>query len=208
MRRKLNIRWMAVLVIMLIMALVPVLFAASVYPLPMEGKADTGANYLVVVTHADLTETTANTAQSLTNVLPVLAKQGVELIACRLVTAFTDDATTAFSSVAVTVGDGTDADLYLTSTELDSYGTEVWLKFGRTGWDGGAATSIVFSGADTNTLTTQIVYTVSSPLTEVGRKLYTAADYVDFVFTPTAAYALSALDNGEVWFYFRILDAN
>jgi hypothetical protein len=238
---------------------------AYVYPLTEQEKADTGANYMVKITHADLTEASTNTAQTITNVLAVAAKQGVELVAMVLKTPFTDDATNAFASVALTVGDGTDTDLYLDSTELNSYGAEVYLKYGRTGFNGAATLAFVTNVADTTgafvtnvtdttgtfmtnvTLTTAtLIYdsgaytqevvtgvtvltadavtattagtgdavtattaSTSSGLvaTGVGRKLYTSSDTVDFIFTPSASYGLSALDNGEVWLYFHIWDA-
>ena len=41
----------------------------------------------------------------------------------------------------------------------------------------------------------------------IGRKVYTAADTVDFVFTPTSGYALSALDAGEVRIYLKVIDS-
>ena len=243
--RKYKSGWMMaviMLIALLVFALVPV-YASGVYPLPTAGKADIGANYLVVITHEDLTTSTTNTAQTLTNALPVKAKQSVELVACMLKTAFSDDATNAFNGLTVTVGDGTDADLFLASTELNVYSNEVWLKQGRTGWDGAGTTAFVTGVVDSTTALvymtnvtvttetwsgTNVVLTVS-PLygtttvvtatsastanglnaTGVGRKLYTATDNVDFVFTPSPVnYALSALDNGEIWFYFRILDAN
>ena len=150
----------------------------------------------------------------------------------------------------VTVGDGTDADLFLTSTELNSYGTEVWLKFGR-GDTAGAATispvtavaqavtsvlanctisldtvttNFLDEAAETNTFTivtnatltlttrdavTNVTTTTGTALTStaVGRKLYTSADTVDFIFTPATGYNLAETDYGEVRFYLRIWDA-
>jgi hypothetical protein len=40
----------------------------------------------------------------------------------------------------------------------------------------------------------------------IGRKVYTAADTVDFKFTPPVSYAVSALDAGEVRVYLKIVD--
>lgn len=229
------IGWM---VVMVALAWTGCAWAADVYELGLEARANTRATHLVVLTHADLTETTTNTAQTLTTVLPVLAKQGVELVAAILKTPFTDDATNAFNSVTLKVGDGTDDDLYLTSTELNSYGTEIFLKFppvdaitvtatttSLTNATAITATTSVMSnvvynsGATTGNLTYVSAVTLSKTPTAVvtaataangalGRKVYTADDTVDFIFTPSPVnYALSALDNGEVWLYFHITDA-
>jgi len=156
--------------------------AGGVQPLRIEESVAWDATDVAIITYEDLTETTTNVAQTISDVMTVAAKQGLELVAAVLVTPFTDTATNAFASVAVTVGDGTDADLYLTSMELNSYGTEVYLQYGRTVWNSGTTNNVTLS---------------------YGRKLYTAADTIDFVFTPTTGYALSALDAGEVRFYFR-----
>ncbi|MEI7903042.1 MAG: hypothetical protein WCK89_22615, partial [bacterium] len=103
---------------------------ASFRPLPEQQQIYMGATHVAVITHADLTDTNVNTAQTLTNVFTVAEKQGVQLVAMQLITAF-NAGNNATGSVAVIVGDGTDTDLYLTSTELNSNLTEVWLKYGR-----------------------------------------------------------------------------
>lgn len=187
--------------------------AASFRPLLEQEKAHLGATHVATITYADFTETTTNTATTLTNVFSAVAKQGIQLVAMQLKTAFTTGNTNYTGSVAVTVGDGTDADLYLTSTELASDGTEVFLKFGRTPLACSTATTyltntITYLGATTNLLTNTIIY--ASSVTETatddsyGRKVYTAADNIDFTFTPNAEEALDALTAGEVRFYFKI----
>jgi hypothetical protein len=174
--------------------------AASFRPLLEQEKAHLGATHEATITYADFTQTNTNTAVTLTNVFPVLAKQGVELKAMQLVTAFDTANTNYTGSVAVTVGDGTDADLYLTSTELASDGTEVWVKLGRSVQEAtsGVVTQVV--GGVTNAITVLTALTDDS----TGRKVYTAADTVDFTFTPNAEEALDALTVGEVRFYFKI----
>jgi hypothetical protein len=84
---------------------------------------------VAVITYADLAVSGTNSCV-VTN-LVTDAKQSYELIAMLLKTPFVDDATNAHNSTLITVGDGSDADLYLTSTELNSNGTEVFLKFPR-----------------------------------------------------------------------------
>jgi hypothetical protein len=197
--------------------------AASFHPLTEQERANLGATHVATFTYADFTETTTNTAQTFTNVFAVAAKEGVELVAMQLATAFDTGNTNYTGSVLVEVGDGADADLYLTSTELASDGTEVFLKFGRsvqaatsvistnvTGLtlqtvtlDGTNATALVV----TNVVATTEAQTRLSALTDdsTGRKVYTADDKIEFVFTPNAEEALSANTSGEVKFYFKVI---
>ena len=176
---------------MMIVVLMAALFvqAASVKVHP-----DTrfGGSMLVTVKAADFTESATNTAETLT--LSVLAKEGYELMAMELVSAFDTANTNYTGSLAVTVGDGTDADLYLTSTELASDGSEVWLKF---------APVTTVTATSTGDATTNMTVTVTS--TEMGRKVYTADDTIDFTFTPNAEEALDENIRGEVRFWLRKL---
>ena len=144
-------------------------------------QARTGATRVYTVDYSDLTTTDTNTAQTLTVSVP--AKAAVELKSMELETAFDTSNTNYTGSLAVTVGDGTDADLYLTSTELASDGSEVFKKFGNTVWNSGSATNVTLS---------------------IGQKVYTAADTIDFVFTPNAEEAVSANTSGKVKFYFNV----
>jgi hypothetical protein len=119
-------------------------------------------------------------------------------------TAFDTENTNYTGSVLVTVGDGADADLYLTSTELASDGTEVWLKYGRSvqAATSGVVTQVV--AGVTNAITVLTALTDDS----TGRKVYTADDEIEIVFTPNAEEALTANTSGEVRFYFRITRLN
>jgi len=85
------------------------------------------ATHRVILTHADLTEATANTAQTIA-LLTVTA--GTVLHSCftRLVTAFADASDAAFNATAITIGDGGDVDRAITSQELNVNGTEVLFK--------------------------------------------------------------------------------
>jgi hypothetical protein len=169
-----------------------------------------GGTHCVTVKYSDFTETTVNTAETLT--WNVLAKQGVELVAMELVTAFDSGDTNYTGSCLVTVGDGTDADLYLTSTELASDGTEVFWKFNpsyaSTVTVTATTTNIVYLNAATNTVTNTLVSAVSAVAGPalLGKKVYTADDTVDFTFTPNSDEALTGNTAGEVRFYFRWLD--
>ena len=219
--------------------------AQSIYPLPAETKADIGANYLAVIKYSDLSASTStNTALVLSN-FTVAAKTQVEVVLAKLVTAFDTGNTNFTGSCALTVGDGTDADLYLTSTELAGDGTEVWLKGGRSSWQTQTSLNAVTNVAPLYmTLTNEValymtltnlttgdavtnvyqmatgsvssVFTVCTNVSQVtaavaaslaqseGRKVYTAADTIDFTLTPNANEALSANTNGELWVYLRL----
>lgn len=106
-------------------------FAAGVYRLPTGQKAEEGATHIVKIDYSDLTTTTSNTAQTLTT-LNVDPRMGVEFKSMMLVKPFQILVNTNYTaSLALTVGDGTDLDYYLASTEIDEQGTEVYLEFGR-----------------------------------------------------------------------------
>jgi hypothetical protein len=154
-------------------------------------QARTGANRVYEMDHNDLTTTTTNTAQTLT--VAVKAKQAVQFVFMELETAFDTANTNHTGSLAVTVGDGTDADLYLTSTELASDGTEVWKKFGPVP---------TVTATATGETSTNLTVTVTS--VDMGRKVYTADDTIDFVFTPNAEEAVSANVQGKARFYFNV----
>lgn len=86
-----------------------------------------GANRLIIITHEDLTEGTANTAQTIAiaNVKP-----GTKWSVCdtELVTPFKDASDAAFNTTAITIGDGGDVDRGMASQELNENGTEVRYK--------------------------------------------------------------------------------
>jgi len=246
MRNKLNMIgavWMVLLVFAALAA--P---AATVNRLGVRAAADYDANYCIVITDEDLTTSATNTAQVISNLFAVSSNMAVELIAMELETEFSDDATNAFSSVTVTVGDGTDTDYYLTSTELCLHNDPTYVAYPRAPYPGTTSamlsnvtentasfiaatptllTTTVYVGdvAATNadgvaaTVVTGVTWTAANAVTNLtkstatvmggtsltqSRKVYTAADYVDFTFTPVATYGLAALDNGEVRFYFRV----
>jgi hypothetical protein len=179
-------------------------FGASCKELTVEGKAAFAATHVVNFTHADLTTTSTNGA-TLTNstVFTVKGTDMVEFVAMELVRPFEYSGTNTLDSTTVVVGDGTDADFFLASTELNKNGTEVWYKYPPLPSYAITVTTVsnaVFGG-------TQAVMSATATATgsALGRKVYTGDDTVDFVFTPNSTnYALSDLDIGEVNFYFRL----
>jgi hypothetical protein len=77
----------------------------QVYELPNETKAATGFTHKAIVTHVDLTESTADTDQTIA-LLSVVAGDVVQKAAFQLVTAFSDASDAAFNDTQVQVGDG------------------------------------------------------------------------------------------------------
>ena len=96
----------------------------QVYELPNETKAATGFTHKAIVTHVDLTESDADTDQTIA-LLSVVAGDVVEKAAFQLVTAFEDASDAAFNDTNVSVGDGGDTDRFIASTEVNENGTEI-----------------------------------------------------------------------------------
>jgi hypothetical protein len=99
----------------------------QVYELPNETKAATGFTHKAIVTHVDLTESTADTDQTIA-LLSVVAGDVVQKAAFQLVTAFKDASDAAFNDTQVQVGDGNDTDEYIAATQVNENGTEVRLR--------------------------------------------------------------------------------
>lgn len=112
-----------------------------------ETAGATQYNYWVKLTHADLTETTDDTAQTI-ELLDVEDGHIVTGVDLRLGTPFEDAGDAAFNTTAVTVGDGGDVDRFVASTELNVNGTEITTAAGtgtRHAYTGTDTVDIVFS---------------------------------------------------------------
>ena len=114
----------------------------TVYELPYESKAATGFTHKVVVTHSDITESTADTDQTIA-ILSVAAGDIVEKAAYKLVTAFSDASDSALNDTKVQVGDGGDTDRYIAATQVNVNGTEVLFAANAN------TTSYAYTAADT-----------------------------------------------------------
>ena len=99
----------------------------KVYELPSETKSATGYTHKVVITSADLTETTANTAETI-ELLDVAAGDVVHTAAVKVVTALADASDTAFNTTTLIVGDDGSTNRFVTSQELNVNGSEVLYK--------------------------------------------------------------------------------
>lgn len=123
-------------------------------PLPMESRAALGATHELVFSYSDLTVSATNTVQSFTNAIP--AKTALQFVMLKLQTAFDTGNTNYTGSVGLVAGDGSDADLFVTSTELASDGTEVFLKFGPPN------AYTISSTLQTNTVVSAVAYTLGT----------------------------------------------
>ncbi len=100
-----------------------------------------GATHKVTITHADLTETVADTDQTLT--ITADAKMLFELVAFDLVTAFEDASDAALNDTQITIGE-TDVDRFLAATQINANGTEIVAGTGPV-----STQPFVFTAADT-----------------------------------------------------------
>ncbi len=98
----------------------------TIHPMTVEQQAITGASHMGIITYADLTD--ADDAQSF-NLAVVAAKMGMLLVACLLKKTFVSSDATLIST-AITCGDAGSATRFLSSTELNEAGTEIFLKPG------------------------------------------------------------------------------
>ena len=96
----------------------------DIYKFSHEEKAECGFTHRIKLTHADLTETATNTAQTIA-LLDVGVGALVSRCAVRLVTAFKDASDAAFNTTTVIVGDDGDDDRFIASMETNENGTEI-----------------------------------------------------------------------------------
>ena len=147
----------------------------DVFKLSNQEKADSGYTHAIKLTHADLTETTADTDQT---IALLNAVEGTAVLACgmKLVTAFQDASDTSAATVAVIIGDGSDTNRFLTSTELCTHGTEILAK------------------VTANSVDTLPYAYVSADTIDVVVDGGATSD------------ALNDIDTGEVWFYLKLVE--
>jgi hypothetical protein len=113
-------------------------------PLSLVEQAARGGNFELFYSHEDLTETVAETAQTLT--FPIKAKMSVEVIENVVDVAFKDASDAAFNTTPLIIGDGGSTSRFLASQELNVNGTEVLFKKGT-------GTSFPYTSDDTVDLT-------------------------------------------------------
>jgi hypothetical protein len=96
----------------------------QVYELPNETKAATGFTHKAIVTHVDLTESDADTDQTIA-LLSVVAGDVVEKAAFQLVTAFEDASDAAFNDTQSKSATATTPMSISRLTQVNENGTEV-----------------------------------------------------------------------------------
>jgi hypothetical protein len=99
----------------------------EVYELPNNTKAATGYTHKVILTHADLTQATANTAQTVA-LLSVEAGDVVHSAAWKLVAPFEDSADSAFNTTSFVIGDDGSTNRFITATEANDNGSDIAYK--------------------------------------------------------------------------------
>jgi len=114
----------------------------KVFELPAETKSATGFSHKAIVTVADITESAADTDQTIA-LLSVAAGDVVEKAAYKLVTAFSDASDAALNDTKVQVGDGADTDRFIAATQVNVNGTEVLYAANAN------TTSYAYTAADT-----------------------------------------------------------
>lgn len=147
----------------------------NIFALPKSDADILGATHCVEIKAEDLTQTTANTAQTLT--MAVEAGEYFKVIGYTLVQAFADASDAAFNTTTLIIGDGGDTDRFLTSSELNVNGTEVIFK-------GGTGTELVYTTADTVDFTFGSMTAKSLADIDQGRILIYVkkADFRDFIY--------------------------
>lgn len=111
-------------------------------PLFADAAALEDGTHEVLLDHTDLTEATVDTAQTISLFTATGLKQMVELVRMELITPFEDTTDAASVTNLIEVGDGSDPDRLLTSTQINKNGTEVYIK-------AGTGTKYVYSADDT-----------------------------------------------------------
>jgi hypothetical protein len=111
-------------------------------PLFADAAALEDGTHEILIDHADLTETANATAQTVQIATITGLRQLVEVVRMELIAPFQDTADAANNSTLLEVGDDGDTDRFLTSTQLNVNGTEVYMK-------AGTGTRHVYSSDDT-----------------------------------------------------------
>lgn len=96
----------------------------QIIPLSAEEERATGFNKKFVITHADLTEATANTAQTI-EMTTLQVGEFVKAAGYKLETPFQDASDTDLNNTTISVGDGASDTRFITATQINENGTEV-----------------------------------------------------------------------------------
>lgn len=190
-------KWVLVLVAVCGWMVLPMMAEPVMLPLPLQAQAHYHATHEMIVEYSDLTGTATNTAQSFTN--GIAAPAIVSLVGMKLERAFDTENTNYTGSLAIKVGDGSDDDLFLTSTELASDGAEVFVKYAPANTlTTTVLTNVVYNG------TTGNVTVATGAVGTLGTKTYSTDGSVVVTVTPNAEEAVAANKKGRVRLLFDI----
>tara|TARA_R110000868_G_scaffold198_3_gene1959 strand:- start:891 stop:1511 length:621 start_codon:yes stop_codon:yes gene_type:complete len=190
-----------------------------------ESAANGGFTHRIEIGHADLTETTTNTAQVL-EALTLPAGAVVLNVAAKLITPFKDASDNAFNNVAIEIGDGADTDRYLASTQINENGTEIDFAAGSgaaapTQTGATVATANGSDAATTQALANALKVDYNKTITDVGALItavaalqaarghaYVAADTLDIKVGSMSAKSLSDIDTGLLHVFVTVAQLN
>lgn len=173
--------------------------AVEIVRLDSREAAAYGASYVTIIKAADMASfTETNGTHGITSSVP--AKVGLTMAGALLSTAF-DDArgTASTNSILLTIGDGSDTDYYLASTQIAADSTEVFVQFAPLG-AALTAQTLALTG------TVQNVAVVTNIATSLqGQKYYSTAGTVVYTLTGAGGVIPSSLTAGELKIYWREL---
>jgi len=180
------------------------------FPLSINEQVPFGANAVAVLTHEDLTEATANTAQVI-KAFTAPAGKATRYIGHKLVRAFKDASDNAFNTTPITVGDAGDPDRLLVSTELNENGTEIVRGYAMAApaLPANVTTADGSDAATTQALANALKTSLNALLTALkGGPAYVYASDTDVNVTvgSMSGKSLVNIDTGELLLYFHIGD--
>lgn len=172
------------------------------------------ANRLTVITHADLTEATDNTAQAIV-IASIAAGLAFGLVKVELPTAFQQAGVSGYNSNTVKIGDAGDDDRFLAAVQLNVNGTEVNHAFNLTAPAATFSEPTAATGGDSPTEAEHnaVITALSALAADVaairlrlaaGHHLYASATDVLATFASMASYSLADLDGGEIHIYWNL----
>lgn len=194
-------------------------FTVSAYAAPEIVRLDSreaawyGASYVTIIEYDDLAAfTQTNGTHGITNAVP--AKTGLTLAGAILETAFNDSialgaAGAVTNSIILTVGDGSDADYFLASTEIAADGTEVFVQFSPVGSGTIVVTpqtTLIYPTGTTNA-GPAVMTNATAAFTgaRLGQKYYAAAGNVVYTFAGSGDTIPANLTQGRLKVYWREL---
>lgn len=183
---------------------VPASTAASFRPLDSIEAATYGASHVQEITYEDMAEwIQTNGTHGVTSSIP--AGSGLTFVGMTLPTAFNDSialgaASAVTNSLLLTVGDGSDVDYYMTSTQIAADGTEVFVQFAPIGGVSITPQTLALTGTVQNVA---VVTNVATAL--LGDKYFSSAGSVIYTFTGAGGHIPADLEQGAVRLFWRLI---